>query len=144
MKVRNRKCLLTALWNKDDEALTKELNKILITTISFHDYKENFYHAFLAGIFTGLDYKVKSNAENGEGRSDVVIKDRSNRRLVIFEVKHSTKRTEMEKDCDKALAQIIDRQYAAEYEDEFDEIICYGISFFKKRCLVKSLTYTAE
>lgn len=144
MKVRNRESLLTALWNKDDETLTKELNKILITTISFHDYKENFYHAFLAGIFTGLYYKVKSNAENGEGRSDIVIKDRSNGRLVIFEVKHSTKRTEMEKDCDKALAQITDRQYAAEYEDEFDEIICYGIAFFKKRCLVKLLTYPSE
>ena len=144
MKVSNREILLTALWNKDDEGLTKELNKILITTISFHDYKENFYHAFLAGIFTGLYYKVKSNAENGEGRSDVVIKDRANRRLVIFEVKHSTKRTEMEKDCDKALTQIADRQYAVEYEDEFDEIICYGISFFKKRCLVKSLPYPSE
>ena len=27
---------------------------------------------------------------------------------------------------------------AVEYEDEFDEIICYGISFFKKKCLVKT------
>ena len=44
----------------------------------------------------------------------------------------------MEKDCNKALAQIRDGQYAVEYEDEFDEIICYGISFFKKKCLVKT------
>ena len=29
-----------------------------------------------------------------------------------------------------------DRMYAKEYEEEYDEIFCYGISFYKKRCLV--------
>lgn len=139
MKVTDRSGFLDALWSKDTEVFMKELNRLLITTISFHDYKEDFYHAFLAGIFTGLKYKVKSNAENGEGRSDVVIKDRANFRVVIFEVKHSEKKSDMEKDCDKALAQIVERQYAAEYEDEFDDILCYGISFYKKRCFVKAI-----
>lgn len=33
----------------------------------------------------------------------------------------------------------IDKQmYAREYEDDYDHIFCYGISFFKKRCLVKT------
>ena len=45
----------------------------------------------------------------------------------------------MEKDCGKALTQIADRQYAIDYEDDFDEILCYGITFYKKRCLVKGL-----
>ena len=27
--------------------------------------------------------------------------------------------------------------YAKEYEDDYDEILCDGISFFKKRCMVK-------
>ena len=98
-----------------------------------------FYHAFLAVIFTGLKYKVKSNAENGEGYSDVVIKDLANFRIIIFEVKHSAKKSDMEKDYDKALTQIVERQYAVEYEDEFDDILCYGISFYKKRCFVKVL-----
>ena len=38
-----------------------------------HDYREDFYHAFLAGIFTGAGYVVESNKEHGEGRSDIVI-----------------------------------------------------------------------
>ena len=122
-----------------EKTLPYKLSKILITTISFHDYKEDFYHAFLAGIFTGLSYKVKSNAESGEGRSDVVVKDRIRFRVSIFEVKHSAKRADMEKDCNRALTQIVDRKYAVEYEDEFDEIFCYGIAFYKKRCLVKYL-----
>ena len=43
----------------------------------------------------------------------------------------------MSRDCEDAIRQIDDRMYAKEYEDEYDHILCYGISFFKKRCLVK-------
>ena len=32
--------------------------------ISYHDYREDFYHAFLAGIFTGAGYMVDSNKEH--------------------------------------------------------------------------------
>ena len=36
-----------------------------------------------------------------------------------------------------AIKQINEKMYANEFEDAYDEILCYGISFFKKRCLVK-------
>ena len=39
--------------------------------------------------------------------------------------------------CDAALQQIEARQYAEDFRDEYDEILCYGIAFYKKRCLVK-------
>ena len=130
--------LTTALWNGNAEALSNIISEILLTTISFQEYSEDFCRAFLVGIFTGLSYKVKSNSENGEGRSDIVVQDYSGLKVAIFEVKHSAKITEMEKDCDRALAQIRDRQYTVAYEDEFEEVICYGISFFKKKCLVKT------
>lgn len=42
-------------------------------------------------------------------------------------------------DCESAFAQIDDRMYAKEFEDDYDEVFCYGISFFKKRCLVKGI-----
>ena len=58
-------------------------------TISYHDYREDFYHAFLAGIFTGAGYVVESNKEHGEGRSDVIVKDIRNGRVAIFEAKYS-------------------------------------------------------
>ena len=32
-----------------------------------------------------------------------------------------------------------EKMYAKEYEDDYDQIFCYGISFFKKRCLVKKV-----
>lgn len=45
--------IFEAVWNGDSERVTKEMNVLLRRTISYHDYKEDFYHTFLAGIFTG-------------------------------------------------------------------------------------------
>lgn len=133
----DRSTLFHAVWNGDSENLTKEMNVLLRRTISYHDYKEDFYHAFLAGIFTGAGYMVDSNKEHGEGRSDVVVYDPINSRVAIFEAKYTKSLDKLESECDAALQQIDDRMYAKEYEDDYDQILCYGISFFKKRCMVK-------
>lgn len=133
----DRSTLFHAVWNGDSENLTKEMNVLLRRTISYHDYKEDFYHAFLAGIFTGAGYMVDSNKEHGEGRSDVVVYDPINSRVAVFEAKYTKSLDKLESECDAALQQIDDRMYAKEYEDDYDQIFCYGISFFKKRCMVK-------
>lgn len=133
----NRSALFDAVWRGDSEVMTKEMNALLRCTISYHDYREDFYHAFLAGIFTGAGYMVDSNKEHGEGRSDVVVYDPVNARVAIFEAKYTKTLENLERECDMALQQIDDRMYAAEYEDDYDQILCYGISFFRKRCMVK-------
>ena len=133
----NRNALFDAVWRGDSGSITKEMNALLRRTISYHDYREDFYHAFLAGIFTGAGYMVDSNKEHGEGRSDVVVYDPVNARVAIFEAKYTKTLENLEKECDMALQQIDDRMYAEEYEDDYDQIFCYGISFFRKRCLVK-------
>lgn len=133
----NRTLLFDAVWNGDSVNLTKEMNILLRRTISYHDYKEDFYHAFLAGIFTGAGYMVDSNKEHGEGRSDVVVYDPVNGRVAIFEAKYTKNQEKLESTCNTALQQIDERLYAKEYEDDYDQILCYGISLFKKRCLVK-------
>ncbi len=58
-------------------------------------------------------------------------------RVAIFEAKYTQNLEDLEKTCDKAIEQIDTKMYAKEYEDDYDEILCYGISFFKKRCMVK-------
>lgn len=136
-KTWSRQILFNAVWKNDCELLTQEMNKLLRKTISYHDYKEDFYHAFLAGIFAGAGYSVESNKEHGEGRSDVVVSDIVNGRVAVFEVKKAEELADLTSDCDAALAQIDDRMYAKEFEDDYDEVFCYDISFFKKRCLVK-------
>ena len=137
----NRNALFDAVWNGDSDGITKEMNALLRRTISYHDYREDFYHAFLAGIFTGAGYMVDSNKEHGEGRSDVVVYDSINGRVAIFEAKYTKVLDNLENACDMALQQIDDRLYAKEYEDDYDQILCYGISFFKKRCRVKKSNF---
>ncbi|MCI6538279.1 AAA family ATPase [uncultured Eubacterium sp.] len=136
-RVWDRQKLFAAVWNGDGETITQEMNRLLRKTISYHDYKEDFYHAFLAGIFAGAGCMVESNREHGEGRSDVVVSDPTEARVAVFEVKYSHKMDEMEHDCNAALQQIDERMYAVEYEDDYDQILCYGISFYKKRCLIR-------
>ena len=133
----NRKALFDAVWSGNSESITYEMNKLLRKTISYHDYREDFYHAFLAGIFAGAGYMVDSNKEHGEGRSDVVVYDIINARVAVFEAKYTRALDKLESECDIALEQIDERMYAKEYEDDYDDIMCYGISFFKKRCLIK-------
>ena len=133
----NRKALFDAVWSGKAEVLTEQMNKLLRKTISYHDYKEDFYHAFLAGIFAGAGYEVDSNKEHGEGRSDVVVLDPEGDRVAIFEAKYSRTQDAMSKDCAAALQQIEDRQYAKEFEEDYDSVLCYGIAFYKKRCLVR-------
>lgn len=133
----NRSRLFNAVWTGDADAVTEEMTKLLRKTISYHDYREDFYHIFLAGIFAGAGYTVDSNKEHGEGRSDVVIYDEVNSRVAIFEAKYSKNAERLLSECDHAIDQINDRMYAEEYADDYDEILCYGIAFFKKRCVVK-------
>lgn len=137
-RVWNRKSLFDAVWSGNTEVMTEEMNKLLRRTISYHDYKEDYYHAFLAGIFAGAGYIVESNKEHGEGRSDVVVYDPVESRAAVFEAKYSKALKDMETSCEEALMQIDKQMYAREYEDDYDHIFCYGISFFKKRCLVKT------
>ena len=135
-KMWDRKSLFTGVWTGNSQIITQEMNKLLRRTISYHDYKEDFYHAFLAGIFTGAGYIVESNKEHGEGRSDIAVFAPEDGCVAVFEVKYSKTVKGMQEDCEKALQQISSRMYTDAYEDEYDHIFCYGISFYKKRCLV--------
>ena len=136
-KLQDRKHLFDAVWNGDEQTLTQEISRLLRITISYHDYREDFYHAFLAGIFAGAGYSVESNKEHGEGRSDLVIFNECEGKVAVFEAKYSKEVKNLEEDCEKTIQQIDHRMYAKEFEDSYDEVICYGISFYKKRCVVK-------
>lgn len=135
---KDRSELFFALWNGDDAKLTKLISDLLFDTISYHDYEESFYHAFLTGLFSNAGYRVESNYENGLGRSDIVIKDRKNRRAAVLEAKRTDSENKLEQECQKALQQIEDKQYAVKVEhDGFNNVGRFGIAFFQKKCFVK-------
>ena len=134
----NLTALFDAMWSGDAETLTAEINKLLYKTISYHDYREDFYHAFLTGILAGSGCAVESNREHGEGRSDIVMYHPDRPQVVLFEAKYAKTLNGLEASCAAALQQIKDRQYAKEFEEDYDSVLCYGIAFYKKRCLVKT------
>lgn len=133
----DRKALFAAVWGGDPERATQEISRLLRRTISYHDYREDFYHAFLAGIFAGAGYQVESNREHGEGRSDIVVQDDTGDRVAVFEIKYANSQEGLEHSCGEAIAQMEGRGYAQGFAEEYSRVLCYGISFFKKRCLVR-------
>lgn len=136
----DRCSLFQAIWSGDAEKLTELLSDFLFDTISFHDYAESFYHAFLTGLMTGAGYIVESNYENGLGRSDIVVKDRRKRRAMVIETKIVDNGKHLEQACQTALKQIEEKQYARKIEREgFKNVLRYGIAFYRKQCLVKRM-----
>ena len=140
IKEENRSDLYASVINGNVEVFQKEVNRLLRKTISFNDAYENFYHGFLVGILSGMEgYIVKSNRECGSGRSDIYIKPLSIfERAVIIELKVCDKPKEIFTKCDDALKQIEEKKYEEELNEEgYEDVIKYGISFYRKDCLIK-------
>ena len=131
-----QKKMMEAFWNGDDKSLTKIISEFLTETISYHDYHEDYYHAFLTGLFVGLGYTVKSNTEEGLGRPDIQIRDLLKQRLIVIEAKKSKAKADMSLDCDKAHNQIIEKEYN-KIPVGYNSILCYAVAFFQKKAMVK-------
>jgi hypothetical protein len=117
--------LINALWEGDETEATRLISELLWYTISYNDYHEDYYHAFLAGIFVGRGYNVESNKEKGLGRPDILLKDKRNRRAVIIEAKKSKKKADMDKDCAKAIDQVVTKKICGRTL-WLKQILCYG------------------
>lgn len=126
-----QKEILNALWDRQEDKVTKLITDLLWDTISYHNYHENYYHAFVTGMLVGQGYEVESDQENGLGRTDIVIRDRKNRRAIIIEAKKAEKEDDMVKMCKEGKEQIIKKKYVKGLRG-YNEIICYGLSFFEK------------
>lgn len=133
-----RKDMIEALWRGDEQEASEAISNLLWKTISYNDYHEDYYQAFLAGAFVGLGYEVESNKEKGLGRPDIFLKDDDNRRVIIIETKRSKKEDNLDQDCDRAVSQILSKRYA-EGLYGYTQILCYGIAFFQKEARVKRL-----
>ncbi len=132
--------LYEEIWNGDAAALQERIRNILLDTISYHDYHENYYHALLTGLLLNGRYPVRSNYEMGMGRSDIVVEDDRNRRAALIETKRSANYEDLENDSKRALEQIREKQYAWPYQRKKYQVIAYGISFADKDCCVRAQT----
>lgn len=51
----NRNALFDAVWRGDSEGISREMNALLRRTISYHDYREDFYTLFSRAFLQALD-----------------------------------------------------------------------------------------
>ncbi len=134
-----------AFQENDTKAIEKGFNEYLWNTISIRDtsvrkeMKENFYHGILLGLLAYMDgWLVKSNAESGEGYSDISIEIRQREIGIVIELKYAENGT-FDVSCQEALRQIHERKYeTALIENGLHTIYRYGIACYKKRCKVVS------
>ena len=139
LQTRDRRELFQNWWDGKDEKLTQDISDILFDTISYFDYKEDYYHTFVTGLFSGAGYDVKSNSEQGGGRADIIVREQRRRRALVIEVKWSGKKSSnLENECQDALKQIRERQYTRQLRQEgYKTILCYGAAFQGKECLIQ-------
>ena len=136
----NRFC---AAFPAGDSAMIQDmLHDYLWESISVRDtavrrnMKENFYHGMLLGLLRSQgSWLVKSNAETGEGYSDISIQT-PDRTGIVIELKYADDGN-LEAACSEALKQIEEKKYAEGLRRRgTKKIIKYGIAFCEKECLV--------
>lgn len=132
-----------ALFDGQPEQVRQVLNQVMRDAISVRDYgardelRENFYHGMLIGLLSDTDY-VQSNRESGDGYPDLTIQNDESGTGIILELKYSKTLSGMEDACDRALAQIREKEYeTALLREGMTTIYSYGIAFCRKVCQVK-------
>lgn len=134
-----------AFQENNVSAIEEGFNAYLKKTISIRDtnvrkeMKENFYHGILLGLFGNMDgWDVKSNAESGDGYSDIRVEIEDKEIGIVIEFKYA-EHASFDAACQEALKQIRDRNYEEVLvEDGMKKIYRYGIACYKKRCKVIS------
>lgn len=122
--------------------IAEMLNGYLWKSISIRDTavrkerKENFYHGMLLGLLQYENsWEIESNAESGEGYSDILIRTQD-RIGIVIEIKYVDDGN-LERGCVSALEQIEAKRYDASLRrDGMEKILKYGIGFYKKSCKV--------
>ena len=134
-----------AFEENETAVIEKEFTSYLRKTISIRDtgvrkdMKENFYHGILLGLFGNMDgWKVRSNAESGDGYCDISVEVEDRDIGLVIELKYA-ENAAFDDACKEALEQIRSRNYEEVLlDDGMKTIYRYGIACYKKRCKVVS------
>ena len=134
-----------AFIENDTTAIENGFTSYLDETISVRDtyvkkeMKENFYHGILLGLFANMhSWIVRSNAESGEGYSDISVEIKNEKIGIVIELKYA-ENASFDAACKEAMKQIRERNYEEKLiDDGMKTIYKYGIACYKKRCKVVS------
>lgn len=136
-KAINKDNLYKALLGRNAQDFAEQITDLLRKTISYYDSTESFYNGLISGLLSGnVYYKVESNRETGDERSDLVLYQQDvAQNAVILEFKVCVKNETADDATKCALKQINDRDYASKAREEgYKNIIKYGVAFKGKMC----------
>ena len=151
--------LMDALDSGEVGRIEREINTVFSEGVSCFDYNEAFYHGTLFALIQTQTKKVKSNAEFGNGRSDLVALWHD--KAIVLELKRvytsdlkaeksrnpDKRAREIEDICinaklDEARIQIEDKEYQDGVFLAYPaalEIVCYAVAFCGRRCMVRKV-----
>ena len=132
-----RRQMLDALVHKEPDRFASILSKCMMESIIYHNYNENFYQAYLAGLIRFPQYMVCLEREAGEGRLDILVKSTFDKSLaMVLEIKKTRKTGKLEDAVGQALGQIEKNSYDFGLRAEgYKRILHWGIAFSGKHCL---------
>ena len=143
-----------AMLRGDVRGMTRYLNDIMLTSMSFFDggknpsikLPENFYHGLVLGLLAenSREYAITSNRESGYGRYDVVMEPKdAGKPAAILEFKVFDELDDekgLEDTVKNALQQIQEKHYEAGLLARGipkENILKYGFAFHGKECLIR-------
>ena len=134
----------------------KYLKEVLLENVGIFDvsgiYREQFYHGLMLGIILILknEYEITSNNFAGKGRYDLLLKPKNlekRKEGIILELKvvnaienlsEDKIFEKLENECDIALQQIEEKEYASVLKNSgVENVLKIGIAFFGKEVAVK-------
>lgn len=135
---RNLTALYADFFRGESSGIGEKLTELLFDTISYYDYRESFYHAFVVGLFAaGQGMQVRSNPEAGLGRPDIVVVNHALRQVIIIECKKAVSDSELQSQARLALEQIELRRYAKLPWNHL-RVTRVGLAFHGKHCAALS------
>ena len=151
----NNDQFVKAMIRGDVQQMNGYMNRIALSTISFFDTgntasaettPERFYHGFVLGLLVREQdsYSIKSNRESGLGRYDICLyPKKTDLPGIVIEFKvmdPDTGEEDLSDTADSAIAQIKDKDYAADLRGAgVTDILEYGFAFAGKKVLIKKV-----
>lgn len=131
-----------SLLSGNEALMEASLNEIMLSSISYYDNAENFYHGFVLGLLLNLgsQYYYKSNRESGFGRYDIMIEAKDKTFGCVIEFKYAKEESLLDSKLNQAIEQIEKREYTKELvERKIEKIYKYAIAINEKKAKVKKL-----
>ena len=136
--------IIAALLSRDVKEAEKLLSQHLFESMSFFNYDEDFYHAFIGAYLKAGGYQLETDREYGLGRPDILLHNSIQTKAITMEVKHAKEQKDYAGKLKEAVKQCIDKQYYEGVKAQYKDVVCYGIACFEKGCMVQEVVMPSD